>query len=166
MMKLTKMISLVAVAVTLGVSGAELTTPTTAQAKTKYTLKTFPKAIRGSWYTGSDIHSPAVKFKSKKMYWRTNFDTRFGSEPLHQHKLPFSGSKTSYKNWIYAKRTRTGAIYVNIWPKQVTYPMAGSYKLHTKKYKGHNIKVLYSGRLHFYRTKTIARHFNGPTGMR
>ncbi len=60
MMKLTKMISLVAVAVTLGVSGAELTTPTTAQAKTKYTLKTFPKAIRGSWWSCS-LSSRQVK---------------------------------------------------------------------------------------------------------
>lgn len=170
MMKLTKMISLVAVAVTLGVSGAELTTPTTAQAKTKYTMKTFPKAMRsGNWYAGYKPGAWVRKFDTKT-YWEGFVASNggWGLSPLFlkAHKLPFAGSKSNknHQDLVYATKVN-GRVKVDSWYSKG--PKAVYYKVGTKTYNGKKVKVLWQYKsakgkatAQYFKTKALTKQFN------
>ena len=49
-MKLTKVLSIIVAGTTLGVAGGMVSSSVSVQAKTKKSLKTFPKSFRGTYY--------------------------------------------------------------------------------------------------------------------
>ncbi|RRK10287.1 hypothetical protein D1831_08185 [Lactiplantibacillus garii] len=146
-MKLTKLVALVLVTTSVG-SGAVLSNPMIGQAKRrpKTTIKTFPKAIRGKWYAryykmAGKPYYHEIKFTPKTASWKLNVGTNLVKQPLHAHKLPFHGSKTSQHQWVYAINAHDGTNVQN-WNSTITLPMAGYWRTRTKKYKGHKIKTL------------------------
>lgn len=160
-MKLSKFIAITAAITGLGITSALTTPATPAQAKAKYTLKTFPKAFRHSWYVSAGTRGNAIKIKAKTVWMRYDTNTTFAKFHLHAKKLPL---KDSTKPWIYAKKQR-GGIHIGLWAKTVTLPLEGTYRVRTKTYRHHQIKVLqeFSGghvNTTYYSSKKIASHFN------
>lgn len=160
-MKLTKFIAITTAITGLGITSTLATPTTPAQAKAKHTLKTFPKAFRHSWYTSAGKRGNAIKFKAKTAWMRYDTNTEFTKFHLHAEKLPL---KNSTKPWIYAKRQHSG-VHIGLWARSVTLPLEATYRVRTKTYRHHHIKVLQtvSGshvNATYYPSKKIADHFN------
>ncbi|MFC6180254.1 hypothetical protein [Lactiplantibacillus daowaiensis] len=170
-MKVTKLVGAVIVVTTVGTVGLTITPATTMQAQAKTTLATFPKSIRGTWYNrtqyGKKHHYHAVRFTKKGFAWQANVATKLGGlAPLHAHKAPFSGSKTSKHLWLYAVK-KQGFTKVGWWNNTVTLELGGYYKVISKRYKGKSIRVLECAidltkpryYVYYYPNKKIATHF-------
>jgi len=167
-MRLNKWLMITVAATAIGTTGTETIMPLPIMAKTKTTLTSFPKSIRGTWYqraVGKNYH--AVRFTAKKFSWRANVATRLGSAvKIHAHKMPFSGSKTSQHTWIYAVKKR-GFTKVGYWNSTVTLELGGYYKLASRRYHGKKVKMLkrttnLKGQRqydYFYPNKKMANYF-------
>ncbi|WP_261809806.1 hypothetical protein [Levilactobacillus humaensis] len=181
-MRMTHIFSALLVATTLGTT-ALVTAPTTAHAKAKTTLKTFPKSIRGTWYhyeenNGYYYKSMAISskkltvknymdiFAKKQSKWTGTLHTTKNQNDVWQY-----GGKKSH--WTSAKAVKGG------YTKIVSYGMfatngSGTYKVVHQNYKGKSVKVLYNKHIvnssgskkladHYYKTKAQAKYFN-PVG--
>lgn len=164
-MKLTKAVALTIVATGLGVTGIIATPGNLTHAAAKSTLKTFPKAFRHNWYTSDGKRGNAMKVTAKTVAMRYDTNTEFTHFNLHAHKLPFPNNKNKYNGlWIYAKKQKK-TIHIGLWNNSVTLPLEGSYRVKTKTYKNHKIKLLQEvsgGNVSatYYTTKKLAAHFN------
>lgn len=115
--------------------------PVTAHAKAKTTLKTFPKSIRGTWYTYQYHKMYRYKITSKKIVG-TGFTNR-----LHSRKLSYAvkfPAKIKHPTWVVAQNTSAFKhehwINVKGW-----YQSAGDgtyYRRMTRKIGGHKYATL------------------------
>lgn len=149
-MKLTKVLSIIVAGTTLGVAGGMVSSGVNVQAKTKKSIKTFPKSFRGTYYRyagkvdGVQNYNIA-RIRSKTFGSKADVGTRIVPFHLRSVKLPLKRSdKTNYKKYhatdIYA--TKKGSILHTKEIVNVTFPMAGYYKMGKKKLAGHRVKVL------------------------
>lgn len=169
-MKLNQLMGILGVTLMVGTASPIVAPSVVAQAKTKTTLKTFPKSIRGTWHSynlaGRNYH--AVRFTAKGLAWQENVSTRLGQpDKLKVHKLPFSGTrKAGSWQWVFAIK-KQGFVKVSAWDKTVTLPPEGYYRVIQKKYQGKKIRVLQqtnqlTGHRYYeysYTTKKLAKHF-------
>lgn len=146
--------------------GLVATPVTVAFAKANRTLRTFPKSIRGTWYTYNNHHYYRVKITAKQMI------SAGTTQRLHSRKnVYFTGkpwAKRVHPSWIIAAH----AYYQDedwIW----TYGWyqgagAGNYYMRTSNYlegKYHPALQLASGAGiwtdgYAYHTKHLARHYS------
>ncbi|VDG20957.1 hypothetical protein [Lactobacillus brevis] [Lactiplantibacillus mudanjiangensis] len=110
-----------------------------AQAASKYTIKTFPKRLRGTWYWYDNYDHKVVRIKisAKKM-----INGKYTSR-LHQRKesqYPKQGAKMKHPSWIIGRNfTYKGEKWTQTYG---WYQSAGagdyyrrvSHKIHGKKY--------------------------------
>ena len=149
-MKLTKVLSIIVAGTTLGVAGGMVSSSVSVQAKTKKSIKTFPKSFRGTYYRyegkvdGVRYYNIA-RISAKTFGSRADMGTYTVPFHLRSVKLPLKQSdKKNYKKYhatdIYA--TKKGSILHTKEIVNVTFPMAGYYKMGKKKLAGHKVKVL------------------------
>ncbi|MFC6179844.1 hypothetical protein [Lactiplantibacillus daowaiensis] len=167
-MKITKVVSAVLVATTLGGALAVVTPSTTAQAKTKMSLKTIPKQFRGTWYhyekaDGYDYQ----KISATKM--KDHFERKNSTRTMHQFDLNkgIKNTKTNIKNphkWMFAYKS--GSKYImDSWDAYILPSQYRStYSMTTRNYKGKKVKVIKntptnSGTWYIYSpSKAMAKH--------
>ncbi|WP_367295752.1 hypothetical protein [Levilactobacillus yonginensis] len=96
-MNMKRMVTLLLATVTVSTAAVTLGTQQVAAAKTRYTIRTFPKRMRGTWYTYSGGRYYRVKITAKKISGAA------GTWHLHPKKVTASTNFRSrrHRNWIY-----------------------------------------------------------------
>ena len=189
-MQATKWLRMVMVLTTCGATLAGITSdvPVQAKAKSRTSLKTVPKKLRGTWYdyrkTNGKGNYSKVKFTTKKVIYGSGRDKQVSIvHPLKLNKAFSSADAGDSKkiNWgvAYAKRGYTvfgvwGSYRKSFNQSKTIRDDGVGYKIVHKTYKGKRIKVLKSwwtsemgnGSLYSYdyHTKAQAKHFN-PKGQ-
>ncbi|WP_338209464.1 hypothetical protein [Lactiplantibacillus paraxiangfangensis] len=149
-MKLTKVLSIIVAGTTLGVAGGMVSSSVSVQAKTKKSIKTFPKSFRGTYYRyegkvdGVRYYNIA-RISAKTFGSRADMGTYTVPFHLHSVKLPVKRYAKKYNKKykvadIYA--TKKGSVLYTYPILKITFPMAGYYKMGKKKLAGHKVKVL------------------------
>ncbi|MGX6428238.1 hypothetical protein [Levilactobacillus yonginensis] len=181
-MKLLKIVSAVMVATTMGAAVVVATPGVTADAKSKKSLKTFPKSLRRTWYhyeknDKGKFRYSKVTFSAKK--WTNIWNGDSYTVPstakgvLHQYD-PAKKLQKGKDSWMFAykagKSTKVG--FWNTTKKAMTpkYTLTG-YKVVTAKVNGKKVKVLHAENLHslpvntpyYYTSKHLAKITN-PKG--
>ncbi|MFC6289009.1 hypothetical protein [Levilactobacillus angrenensis] len=182
-MRVNHILGALLVATTIGIGGTTLSAPTTAQAKAKSSLTTFPKNMRGTWYhyeENNGYYYKSMKFTTKKLVLRNYFGYSGGGftakRTLKYVKAKSPTSLEETYNFTSKRRNRVSAFAAKSgYTKLVSGGLMvtdgnGTYKVIHKNYKGKSVKVLYKkadnmGKItdHFYQTKAQAKHFN-PVG--
>ncbi|WP_203641711.1 hypothetical protein [Levilactobacillus andaensis] len=182
-MKLIKLVSAAMVATTMGAAAIVATPELTADAKAQKSLKTYPKALRRTWYhyekndngkfTYSKLTFTATKLTDTWAGWGTTKSRTFKSV-LHQYD-PAKKLQKGKDNWAVAyksgKSTRMGA-----WDTSKRFFMGPkralrSYKVVTTKVDGKKVKVLHAKNLdslpvdepYYYTSKKLTKQTN-PKG--
>lgn len=181
-MRVNHLLGALLVATTIGIGGTTLNAPTTAQAKAKSSLATFPKNMRGTWYhyeENNGYYYKSMKFTTKKLVLRNYFDYADIFTTKRTLKYIKAKSLSSYISTTgFTRKTRSCVTafaakngYTELVPGGLLVADgSGTYKVIHKNYKGKSVKVLYKkaddrGKVtdHFYQTKAQAKHFN-PVG--
>lgn len=165
-MKLSKLLVVTVIAAGLGTTSTALIAAPTAEAKASVMRRTFPKNFRHNWYMSAGKHGNAMKFTAKTVAMRYDTNTGFTHFKLVTHKPARPEAKSKkyhYISWLYAKQQRR-SVHIDIWDN-ATLPLAGNYRVKTKTYRGHKIKMLQEvsgGHVNatYYTTKKLAAHFN------
>lgn len=183
-MRVNHLLGALLVATTIGIGGTTLNAPTTAQAKAKSSLATFPKNMRGTWYhyeENNGYYYKSMKFTTKKLVLRNYFalgNIFTTKRTLKYVKVKSLSSYAETADFTRKSRNRVSAFaakngYTRIAPGGLLVTDGGgTYKVIHKNYKGKSVKVLYmkayeafnsSSTDHLYQTKAQAKHFN-PVG--
>lgn len=182
-MRVNRLFSALMVATTIGAT-AVVTVPTQAQAKSTSSLKTFPKAMRGTWYhyeENNGYYYKSMKISSKKMTVKNFLNPFYQKQakwtgtihPIKNQRTFTEGESSKKLHWTSARSVKGG--YTTVLPYGIGATNGGgTYKVIHKTYKGKSVKVLYSKQFttiqgtkqvtdHFYKTKAQAKYFN-PVG--
>lgn len=164
-----KQVWLVAVLAGLLWGGAQVVTPTTAQAKAQRTAKVYPKRLRGTWYH-YDGQGKYDRVKFTKTKWRSvGYDNqqRYASTlKLHQRRVSADPEQIArHPKWVvgYKLRARHASwIELRGWNQSAgdgTY-----YKVANKHYHGQKIRVISEAGgaglwviQHYYASKKVAK---------
>lgn len=164
-MKVTKLISVALVTLTVGGTGVLSAPAVTAQAKS--TMKVFPKSIRGTWYHyDGKGHYGTTKITAKKIKERSYSSGHWYTytTPLHHRKTTADPDKASrHLKWGVAIKV-SGWTDLRGWNQS-----AGDgayYKVGHQRYHGKHVRVLKEAggamievNKHSYKTKHLAKHF-------
>lgn len=163
-MKINRVVILVLLAMIVFTTGQAMLHPVTADAAGR-TIRKFPKALRGTWYTYNQHHLYRLKIATTAI---TDNDGR--TIHLHSRKLssyPKPGTKAIHPTWV------TGLNFTNQKEKWTQvygwYQTAGAgdfYRVAHYKIHGKKIPVLQvaSGAgiwtdVHGFQSKSLARHY-------
>lgn len=164
-MKVTKLISVALVTLTVGGTGVLSAPAVTAQAKS--TMKVFPKSIRGTWYHyDGKGHYGTTKITAKKIKTRSYSSGHWYTytTPLHHRKTTVDPDKASrHLKWGVA-------IMANGWTDLRGWNQSAGdgvyYKVGHQRYHGKHVRVLKEAggamievNKHSYKTKHLAKHF-------
>ncbi|MFC6180760.1 hypothetical protein [Lactiplantibacillus daowaiensis] len=90
-------LGMITVMATVGVTAP--TAAQTAQAATKYTIKAFPKRLRGTWYTYDTYNHKIVKVRiTAKKLVSDGYTSRLHSRKVTSY--PKQGAKMKHPSWI------------------------------------------------------------------
>ncbi|MDT6979608.1 hypothetical protein [Levilactobacillus zymae] len=161
---------------TFGVVGVIATPTSTAQAQTKMSMKSIPKAYRGTWYQGvkgAPTSYMAVRVSAKSYTWFTinikyQVPTKYRIHQLNLNRSKAAKLTAKNSDWNAAFMNRHQLVLAS-WPDYTKTTWRKNYsemmKITTIKYKGKRVKVLAS-RIdlqkhpdYYFKTKTMAKHF-------
>ncbi|WP_143462521.1 hypothetical protein [Levilactobacillus enshiensis] len=158
------MLLLLVLSLVLGLGMAATTSNQTAYAKARYTMKTFPKSIRGTWYSYQYHKMYRIKITAKKMTG-TDFTSR-----LHSRKVtayPKSGAKMKHPSWVTARMmTVDHEHWVNVMGWYQTAGDGESYRQVNHKIGGQRHRILQTASgagfwtdSHGYQSKHLAKKY-------
>ncbi|AYM02379.1 hypothetical protein [Levilactobacillus yiduensis] len=171
------LIGLAVLATVATVGGSQLTTPTTAQAKAKTTLKTLPKRYRHTWYHYANGKLSTLTFSKRTIAGRTYYAgdqqaTKYLAH-IHAHKLTATKfhRHISWSSVVPVNAHHSQWLNVRGW-NQVMGD-GDFYRVMTKTVRGKRVQVLSQAggagvwtAAHYYQSKQVAKqrgnkHFSG-----
>jgi len=158
------MLLLLVLSLVLGLGMASTSSNQTAYAKAKYTMKTFPKSIRGTWYSYQYHEMDRIKITSKKITEIKEVSR------LHSRKTtayPKENAKMKHPSWVTARMmTVNHEHWVNVMGWYQTAGDGESYRQVTHKIGGshHSILQMAGGAgfwtdSHGYHSKHLAKKY-------
>ncbi|WP_203642669.1 hypothetical protein [Levilactobacillus andaensis] len=158
------MLLLLVLSLVLGLGMASTSSNQTAYAKAKYTMKTFPKSIRGTWYSYQYHKMYRIKITSKKITG-SDFTNR-----LHSRKVtayPKQSAKVKHPSWVTAgMMTVNHEHWVNVMGWYQSAGAGDDYRQVTHKIGGsqHSILQMAGGAglwtyAHGYHSKHLAKKY-------
>lgn len=172
-----KLLTALAVATMITPLGLTLPATPTVSATSKYTLKVFPKRLQRTWYHyAGKGHYSAIKFTNKTIKDREYFDGKYSTSTSHLHyrKVNVDPDKIATHPWavghaFYFRK----AHWTNVMGWNQSAGDGDFYKVGTKTYHGHKLRVLSVGGgaeawiiNHYYTSRKVAKtlgnkHFKG-----
>ncbi|WP_261810078.1 hypothetical protein [Levilactobacillus humaensis] len=150
----------------IGVGVAATSPAQVVHAKAKTTLKTFPKSMRGTWYSYQDNTMYKYKITATKLV-----DNGF-VERLHSRKMSYVVKHTEnskHPSWFIAKNAKAKKqTWVTVWGWEQWGGDCAAYRVTTHKLGGHKVPVLqiaggpatgYWTTRHGYHTKKLAKKY-------